>query len=60
MPTVWIKILKLHFDGKNNVEILNLAERKINRKGEEEDEEEEEELPPFLYPFSIKPMQGEI
>ena len=36
MPTVWSQILKLHLDGKNIVEILNLRERKISRKEEED------------------------
>ena len=42
MPIFQIRILKLHLDGKNIIEILNLGERKISRKEEEEGEEEED------------------
>ena len=40
MPIFRIQILKLHLDGKNVIEILNLGERNISRKEEEGEEQE--------------------
>ena len=36
LPIFQIRILKLHLDGENVTEILNLGERMISHKGEEE------------------------
>ena len=45
-----ILILKLHFDGEEAEEILNLGDRRISRKKEEE-EEKRKEPPKSAFPF---------
>ena len=45
-----IMILKLHSDGEDAEEILNLGERRI-RRNEDEKEEKRKEPPNALFPF---------
>ena len=51
IPIFLIRILKLHLNGKNIREILNLVERKISRKEEEEGEKSQQPPQRAFYLF---------